>query len=200
MPRRRGCLYLFFALIVIAAAVCVLSTPLLTEAGTLLVEDDDPQKAQAAVVPGGDTSGTRILKAAQLAQAGYVPYVLVDGPKSLVGHESDMTIEYATQRGYPPSLFHALPLPSGMNSTRAETAFVGKYLKEQGIHKILLVTSNFHTHRAAYLMRKHNPGLQVVAVAAPDPHFTPDSWWKSREGQKTFAFEWMKTVAAYLGV
>ncbi len=184
----------------IVAGVCVFRGPLLTRAGTLLVEDDGPQKAQAAVVLGGDGFGTRILKAAQLAQAGYVPYVVVDGPTSLVGHESDMTIQYATERGYPASLFHALLLPSSMNSTRAETAFVGKYLKEHGIRKILLVTSNYHTHRAAYLMRKQNPGLQALAVAAPDPYFTPDRWWKSREGQKTFTLEWMKTVAAYLGL
>lgn len=187
-------------MVVILAAVFLLWTALLTEAGTLLIEDDGPQNAQAAVVPGGDSSGMRILKAAQLAQAGYVPYVLVDGPKTLVGHESDMTIEYATERAYPRSLFHPLPLPSGMNSTRAEAEFAGKYLKEHGMHKILLVTSNYHTHRAAYLMRKHNPGLQVVVVAAPDPYFTSDTWWKSREGQKTFALEWMKTVAAYLGI
>ncbi len=184
----------------LALAASLLWTPLLTETGNLLVEDDGPQKAQVAVVPGGDGAGTRILKAAQLAQAGYVPYVLVDGPKTLVGNESDMTIPYATGRGYPASLFRALPLPAGLNSTRAEAIVVGKYLKVHGVHKILLVTSNFHTHRAARLMRKENPGLQVVVVAAPDPNFTPDSWWKSREGQKTFAFEWMKTIAAYLGI
>ncbi len=171
---------------------------MLTEAGNILVEDDGPQKAEAAVVLGGDDSGMRIIKAAQLAQAGYVPYVLVSGPKSLLGHESDMTIEYAERRGYPASLFR--PLPHNLNSTRSETAFIGKYLREHGIHKILLVTSNYHTHRAAYLMRKQNPGLQVVAVAAPDAFFTPGGWWQSRDGQKTFLLEWMKTVATRLGI
>lgn len=182
------------------AAVCVFWNALLTWAGTLLVEDDPLQRAQAAVVLGGDDAGTRILKAAQLAQGGYVPYVIIDGPKTLTGHESDMTIQYATEKGYAPALFHDLPLPAGMNSTREETAFLGKYLKERGIHKILLVTSNFHTHRAAYLMRHQNPGLQAIIIAAPDPYFTPNTWWKSREGEKTFAFEWMKTAAAYFGV
>jgi uncharacterized SAM-binding protein YcdF (DUF218 family) len=172
---------------------------MLTRAANLLIEDDRPQKAQLAQVLGGDDSGARITKAAQLAQAGYVPYVLVDGPKALIGHESDVVIRYAVQKGYQPSLFRALPLPDGMNSTREETAFSGKYFKEHGIDKILLVTSNYHTHRAAYLMRKQNPGLQVVAIAAADPHFTPTTWWKSRDGKKIFLLEWMKTVATYLG-
>jgi uncharacterized SAM-binding protein YcdF (DUF218 family) len=180
--------------------VWLFSTALLTRAASLLIEDDGAQKAQVAEVLGGDDSGARITKAAQLAQAGYVPYVLVDGPKALMGHESDILIRYAVQKGYQPSLFRALPLPDGMNSTREETAFSGKYLKQHGIHKILLVTSNYHTRRAAYLMRKQNPGLQVIAVAATDPQFTPTTWWKSREGKKIFLLEWMKTVANYLGV
>lgn len=158
------------------------------------------QKAQAAVVLGGDDSGVRILKAAQLAQAGYVPYVLVDSPKALMGYESDMTILYGEKRGYPSMLFRPLQLPQNVKSTRTEAQYVGKYLQQEHIHKILLVTSNFHTHRAAYLFRKMNPGLDVIAIPAQDPDFNPNSWWTYRNGQKTFVMEWMKTVAAYLGI
>jgi uncharacterized SAM-binding protein YcdF (DUF218 family) len=184
----------------VAAVLWVSRTALLMRTATLLIEDDAPQKAQAAEVLGGDDSGARILKASQLAQAGYVPYVIVDGPTTLIGHESDILIRYAVQKGYEPSLFRALPLPPGMNSTREETAFVGKYLNKHAIQKILLVTSNYHTRRAAYLMRKQNPGLQVVAIAAADPNFDPNMWWKSREGKKVFLMEWMKTIATYFGV
>lgn len=170
--------------------------PLLTGAGNMLVEDDSPRKAQAIIVMGGDDFGERIIKAAQLAQAGYAPYVIVSGPKSLIGHECDMTIQYARSKGYPESLFR--PLPHDLNSTRSETAFIGQYLRARGIRKILLVTSNYHTHRAAYDMRSQNPGLQVDVVAAPDASFSPGAWWASRDGQKTFVFEWMKTVATWL--
>jgi len=168
--------------------------------GNFLVEDDGVQKAQAAVVLGGDLSGVRIMKAAQQAQAGYVPLVLSDGPKTLLGHESDVNILYAEKQGYSPALFRPLPLPPEINSTQAEAEYVGNYLKQQGIHKILLVTSNYHTHRAAYLFRKTNPWLQVITVPAPDPAFNPDSWWTFRDGRRTFLLEWAKTFAAYLGV
>ncbi len=165
-----------------------------------MVENDGPQNADAILVLGGDDAGFRIIKAAQLAQAGYAKYVLVDGPKSLVGHESDATIQYAEQNGYPDSLFRALPLPPGVNSTRTECEYVGLLLNQENVRKILLVTSNYHTRRAAWLMRKTNPWLQVVVVPAPDQFFTPNGWRKSREGQKTFLLEWMKTVAAWLGI
>lgn len=182
------------------AAAWLLSTPILTALGSALVENDGPQKAGAIVVLGGDEAGFRILKGAQLARAGYAPYVVVDGPRVLGGHESDATIKYAEQNGYPDSLFHPLPLPNGVNSTRAESQYVGLLLKQDKIDKILLVTSNYHTHRAASLMRKTNPWLQVVVVPAPDEFFSPNRWWKTREGQKTFLMEWMKTVAAWLGL
>ena len=124
----------------------------------------------------------------------------MDGPKSLLGHESDATIEYAEKRGYAAALFHSLPLPANLNSTRAEADYVGKYLKAQKIHKILLVTSNYHTHRAAYLFRKYEPRTGRDCRTGAGPEFNPDSWWTDREGQKTFVMEWMKTVAAYLGI
>ncbi len=182
------------------AAVLLLWQPILSGLGNALVEDNGLQKAQTAVVLGGDSNGARIRTAAQLAQAGYIPYVIVDGPKSLLGYESDTTILYAEKQGYAAALFHPLLLPSAVNSTRTEAEYVGKYLKQQGIRKILLVTSNYHTHRAAYLFRKMNPGLTVVAIPAADPDFKPNSWWTYRDGQKTFAMEWLKTVADYLGI
>lgn len=187
-------------MIVLAAALWLLSKPLLTAFGSALLESDPPQKAEAILVLGGDEAGFRITKAAQLAQAGYAPFVIVDGPKVLGGHESDATIRYAEENGYPDSLFRPLFLPPGVSSTRAESQYVGLYLKQENIKKILLVTSNYHTRRAASLMRKTNPWLQVSVVPAPDQFFTPDGWWKEREGQKTFLLEWMKTVAAWLGL
>jgi len=169
----------------------------LTAAARFLVEDDKPEKADVIVVFGGDDFGTRILKAAQLAKSGYAPYVLVSGPHRLLGYESDTTIEYARQKGYPVSLFR--PLPHELNSTRSEAELIDRYLHSQNARKILLVTSNYHTARAARLLRKYSPGLDVIAVAAPDPSFTPDGWWKTREGQKMFFYETVKTIASGLG-
>ena len=180
------------------AGLWLFRQPLLTAAGDALIESDTPQKAQAIVVLGGDEHGCRIIKAAQLASAGYAPFVIVSGPRWLVGHESDMTIEYARQKGYPVSLFH--PFPNEGDSTRSETPLLGEYLKANGIRRIILVTSNYHTRRAARLMRERNPWLQVMVVPAPDPDFSPDRWWRSRNGEKTFLLEWLKTIATWVGM
>jgi len=165
--------------------------------GNALVENDGPQKAQAIVVLGGDETGVRIVTAAKLAEAGYAPVVLVSGPPMLMGWESDLTIRYAESQGYPASLFK--PIDNRVNSTRLETEMIAKNLKRDGVHKILLVTSNYHTRRAGRMMRAAAPWCWVVVVSAPDPTYDPNSWWKTREGQKQFFYEWLKTIAAALG-
>jgi uncharacterized SAM-binding protein YcdF (DUF218 family) len=170
-----------------------------TLAGSALVEDDGAAKADAIVVLGGDGYGTRILRAAELAKAGYATRVMVSGAVDLLGHESDQTILYAGRKGYPATMFEAVPLPATASSSRSESLYIGRQLLQQGITSIDLVTSNYHTRRAAWLWRKMNPDLRINVVPAPDPNFTPETWWTNREGQKTFLLEWLKTLAAHLG-
>ncbi len=165
-----------------------------------MVLNDPPQKADCILVLGGDEFGTRIVRAAELAKAGYAPYILVDGPPSLVGHESDATIQFALSKGFPLALFRPVLLPPGVDSTGTEALYVGNnILKRDHVQRILLVTSNYHTRRAVRFMRKENPWLTVIPVAAPDPFFHVDDWWKTRNGKKTFLLEWTKTLTELWG-
>jgi uncharacterized SAM-binding protein YcdF (DUF218 family) len=199
--RRLGCGCLPLSLLFLAAIIGVwlFPAPFLTFLGKALVEDDGAQKADAILVLGGDEFGTRILKGAELAKAGYAPIVLVSGPAALLGHTSDATIEFAERKGFPASLFRAVPLPPGADSTRSEADFLGKYLRDSNLQRILLVTSNYHSRRAARTWRHENPRLAVDVIPAPDPDFTPGTWWQSRHGKKTFLYEWMKTISSWFG-
>lgn len=195
----RGVAILAGCLVVLAALLWLFRIPLMTLAGSMLVQDDGPRKADAILSLAGDDFGARIVKAAQLARSGYARDVLVSGGPNLLGHYSDTTIEFAESKGYPASLFHAIWLPPEADSTRTEATFLGNYLRAHGIRNIVLVTSNYHTRRAAHLWRVQAPWIQVAVVPAPDPFFTPAGWWKTRAGQKTFLLEWMKTVSTWLG-
>lgn len=198
----RGCLVPLSLLIVLALALWAFSTPLLTAAANLLIEDDGPRKVDAIVVLGGDGFGDRTLKGAELAKEGYAPIVIVSGPPTLISFESTEEVQYAEQHGYPASLFREVHLPEEAESTRTEADELGKRLRAQGIKSVLLVTSNFHTKRAKKLWRMENPWLELSVVPSVDPQrlFTPATWWKTRPGQKTFLYEWMKTISVMLGV
>ncbi len=180
-------------------AAGVFHTTILRGLGDYLVRSEAPQKADIAVVLAGDSAGNRILKAAELVREGYAPQALVSGPAGLYGFdECDLAIAFAEKHGFPASYF--IPFPNHTHSTKEEAAAILAELRRRGVHAVLLVTSNYHTHRAAGIYRADAPDLRFIAIAAPDEYFSPAGWWKNREGRKTFAFEWIKTVSEWIGL
>ena len=171
----------------------------LTGMGSYLVNAGAPEKADLALVLGGDFDGNRILTAAQLVRRGFAPRVLVSGPGRFYGkHECDLAIPFAVKAGYPESYF--LHFENEARSTKEEAGAVVARLRQLGTHKILLITSNYHTRRAGRIFRAAGPDLQFVVVAAPDRSFTADGWWHSRDGQKVAFMEWVKTVTERFGI
>ncbi|MGI8742793.1 MAG: YdcF family protein [Bryobacteraceae bacterium] len=169
----------------------------LTGLGNYLVDAGPPAHAELVVVLAGDSRGNRILKAAELVKNGYAPLALVSGPDDCCFglHESDLAIPFAVKHGYPPSYF--LAFPHNAHSTLEEEQLIVPELRRRGVHSIDLVTSNYHTHRAGRIFQSFATDFKVYVVAAPDPFFTPDTWWKTREGKKTFLQEWAKTIARW---
>ena len=198
---RRPSLFLKIALCIAIALALAAATHAwwMAGLGRLLVRDDGPARADIAVVLAGDYYGQRILRAAELVRQGYVPNVLVSGPHMLYGfYECDLAIPFAVERGYPQSWF--IRAPNEALSTREEAAAILADLRRRGVHRFLLVTSDFHTARAARIYRSAAPDMDMRVVAAPDAYFRAGGWWHNREGRKIFLVEWMKTVANALGM
>jgi uncharacterized SAM-binding protein YcdF (DUF218 family) len=167
--------------------------------GSYLVKADAPEKADIALVLAGDAEGNRILAAAQLVRRGYVSKILVSGPSGIYGlHECDLAIPFAVKAGYPESYF--LHFENDARSTKDEARDATARLHQLGAHKILLVTSDYHTRRAGKIFRAAAPDLQFVVVAAPDTNFTPGGWWHNRQGEKPAFTEWVKTVTEPFGI
>jgi uncharacterized SAM-binding protein YcdF (DUF218 family) len=186
----------FLALVV---AALLFHSAILAALGSRLVSAGPPEKSDIVVVLAGDGFGNRILRGAELVREGYAPKVLVSGPAGIYGmHESDLAISFATKAGYPESYF--VPFPHEARSTMEEAQAIVPELRKTGARNILLVTSDFHTRRAGNIFRRAAPDLSFHVVAAPDRYFTANGWWKNREGRKTFAIEWMKTIAEWLGL
>jgi uncharacterized SAM-binding protein YcdF (DUF218 family) len=187
------------AALTVAAAVVLLilfHTQVLTALGNYLVKAGPPQKADVIVVLAGDGFGHRILKAGELIKEGYAPTALISGPDGNYGYyECDLAIPFAVKAGDPESEFVHLE-HHGRSTAEEAQAVVGK-LHAMGAKKVLLVTSNYHTRRAALIFRRAAPDLDFIVVAARDQFFEPDSWWRSREASKIFLLEWTKTVVEW---
>lgn len=167
--------------------------------GGFLVHADPPSRADIAVVLGGDATGNRIRAAGDLVRKGLAPVALVSGPSGFYDlYETDLEIPFAVRRGYPESYFVALRNDS--KSTRSEADVVLEELRRRKVHSVIIVTNNFHTRRAGNIYRAKAPDLDIHVMSCPDEYFSPDGWWKNREGRKTFLTEWQKTVATWLGM
>jgi uncharacterized SAM-binding protein YcdF (DUF218 family) len=186
---------------VIALAVLLLVTQnlWLRWLGEFLVSTTPPCKADLIVVLAGDYEGNRIRKAGDLQRAGWAPTVLVSGAGHAYGfNEGDLAIQFAIRAGFPAAVFFNLPSPA--RSTEDEASYIIAEMRRRGVHRFLLVTSDFHTHRAADIYRKAAPDLPFCVVAAADPDFSADGWWHTREGRKTAFFEWCKTIAHFFHI
>ena len=186
--------------LVVLVLLFFFSPQILTALGNFLVQTEIPAKADAVVILAGDWTGERVLKGAELVKQGYAPIAYMSGPNLVYGvNEADLAIAYGVAQGYPARYFEAMR--TNALSTRDEADYFYRELSRRGIHKVLLVTSNFHTHRAAIIFRgRFGSSIEVHPVAAPSPYFDPGRWWKDREGRKTFFFEWSKMIATPLGL
>jgi len=184
------------------AIICILAAThaiWLRWLGEQLVYSEPPCKADVIVVLAGDWWGNRVLKAGELTRQGWAPKALVSGAGTLYGvNEGDLAIEFAERHGCRKELFFNLPSPA--RSTVDEARYIVPELRRRGVRKFILLTSDFHTRRAARIYRELAPDLPFCVVAAPDPDFSPDGWWRNREGRKTAFFEWCKTVAHLFGI
>jgi uncharacterized SAM-binding protein YcdF (DUF218 family) len=161
------------------------------------VHDEPPRHADVILVLAGDASGGRILKGAELVREGYASKAIVSGPVIYSVHECELAIALAERAGYPASYF--VHFEHDAFSTAEEAHDAAPVLRGMGVKQVLLVTSNFHTRRAGKIFRAAMPDLAFDVVGSNDPHFTPQGWWKDREGRKTFVIEWMKTVSEWFG-
>ena len=151
-PFRRFTQWFLLAILLAFLLLSLNYRAVLTAVGSYLVETRPPEKADAILVLAGDFRGARILRAAELVQGGFAPIALVSGPTEIYGvNEATLAIRYANSRGMPANYFEAVPIRAF--STLEEAHAFAPELRKRNIRKLLLVTSNYHTHRAAGIFR-----------------------------------------------
>ena len=155
--------------------------------GEFLVVSEQPTHADAVVVLAGDYYGNRILKGAELVKQGYAPKAYISGPGPFYGlYEGDLAIRFAAGKGYPESLFESMP--NNADSTLEEAQIIWRELQKRNVHRLLVVTSDYHTRRSLGVWRRVAKGAEVHTIAAPDWHFQPATWWKTRPSRKIFCW------------
>src|SRR5262245_61139651 len=167
--------------------------------GRFLVVSEEPKSSDAIVVlAGGEPS--RAFKAVELYKAGLAPFVLLtseptpsifervkrDGIQLVPTYENYMRI----LEGYGVPRDRILRIEEPAVDTAAEMQRIADFTRKKEWHRLIVVTSNFHTRRSRLVGRYVLfPEIEFVVVAAPDDSFKPETWWKSQGQTRTFAIE-----------
>jgi uncharacterized SAM-binding protein YcdF (DUF218 family) len=181
----------FVRLLVLLALIVVL-VALARRAGHFLVLDE-PQESDAIVVLAGDTR-VRPAHALALLRQGMAPRVLLDVETRDViydQHLTEIAQRYVDGLG---EANHVSVCPIEGFSTLAESDDARRCLQSLGAHRVLIVTSDFHTRRALMIFRHHLPQYQFSVAAASNPLQFGEAWWTNREWAKTTFDEWLKML------
>ena len=189
-------IFLIFLVIVIGL-IYVARHPILRVAGRIWIVDQDPVRSDAIVVLGDDNyNGDRATKAADLLKAGWAPRIVASG-RFLRSYTSisDLTEHDLADRGVPVDAI--LKLTHRAENTREELEVIRRLAMEKHWRKLLIVTSNYHTRRTAFICGRIFPqDIEVRVIAAPDADYNPDTWWQTRLGLKLFLHESVGYVVA----
>ncbi len=177
-----------------------------------IVSSDSPEKADVIIVLMG-SGPDRILGAVDLYEQGYAPcilmvenwqpgYELLESRDVDLPRDAELAAMVGVQLEVPEEAF--IILPGDARSTQDEALIVTQYLKEQQVkvHKVLLVSSKYHSKRSALIFRwaLADLGRDVKVLSCPTPYddFNAAAWWNSREDAKRVVMEYAKLTNFYL--
>lgn len=194
-------------LAVLAAGLALASGWVLPFVGSVLVTEDTPRPVDAIVVLLG--SPDRTLEGIELYRAGYARLLVLTKGTPPTGHEElrqsgfrmpephELNVRAALTLGVPE---HAIALLSERAAnTREEAALIEKFVRDQGLHSLIVVTSRSHTRRARLLFGEALDGRVTVAVRPSRfDSFTPQRWWRSPKHRWEVASEYQKLLYYYL--
>lgn len=196
------------ALVILAAVTFVW---FLFYGGRYLHHEDPLQKADAIFVLGG-TRAERPLEAIDLYKEGYAPLVVLSPGRPEVGEllfrqrgirfptEVEMERDALVQSGIPPGAI--LAANGSVDNTAEEARMLRDLVGVHGWRRVIVVTSKYHTRRAAFAFRRglEGTGAQVLMRASRYDSSDPARWWRYRSDFRFVISEWQKLVAYHLGL
>ena len=165
---------------------------LASQAARFLVVDD-PEKSDAIVVLAGETN-VRSARALELLRQGVAPHVFLDAETRDVIYDQplgEIAQKYVNSLGEANRV--SICSIDGY-STMAEADDVSRCLQSLGAHRVLIVTSEYHTRRALMIFRHRLPQYQFNAAAARNSAQFGEAWWTNREWAKVTFDEWLKML------
>jgi len=197
--RRRRFLVFVLLLIVCAPLVAFAAARL------LIVRAEVPSPDAIIVLSGSSTYLERASWAAKLYREGRAPLIVLTNDGIVSGwdnHEDrnpmfyELSMRRLQQEGVPVAQIQLAP--GQALGTYGESLLVRDFAVEHRLHRLLIVTSGYHSRRALWSIRRacEGSGIEVGIDSAPPGWQTPSPWiwWSKRKGWKLVAGEYVKMI------
>ena len=183
------------ALLVLVLLALYLSWPyVLNGLARFLVVSDRLDKADVILVLSGDTNGERVAQGVELYKKGYAKYLLMSGGQlAWQLTYADWMKKQAVAAGVPGS---AVLVQGRSKSTLDDAKFSLPVVEARNFKSVILVTSPYHTRRAAAVFKKmYGPqGIKVMVYPVQHSDFNPHDWWRRHEDTAYVVWEYMARV------
>lgn len=164
---------------------------LLKEAGSFLVINENPVKADIIIVLSGGGI-ERLDKGVQLYRDGYAPYFMISN-----GQEDNL-FQAALIKGVP---LNSVMLENKARSTLENAIYTIDIMTKHKLKSALIVSSNFHMRRVKMNFAKAVKDKEITLwyISADDLQYQPSQWWATKEDRRTTFIEYVKMVGNFFG-
>lgn len=179
-------------------------------AGTWLVREDSPQKAQIVLVLSGGLP-ERALAAAEVFKSSGAHEVWLTRPLQPGAAMQALHLPYAGEeqysrmvlidRGVPPSAIHMLD--PQISNTAEELQAVYAELQKRPDANLIVVTSKAHTRRVRAIWKvisSEKVEKHLLVRASPLDPFDPEHWWRSTNDALSVVREYLGLLNAWFGL
>ncbi len=185
-----------------AGALCFLNV------GRWLSVEDPLEKATAIAVLSGRMP-ERALEAARIYKGGYAGEVWLTYSTEPGATLQKLSVPYTGEEiydklilereGVPESAIRILEPP--IVNTADEMKTIGEALRQEKVHKVILVTSRAHTRRARTLWKRLSQGDgEAIVRGVSSDDFDPSHWWRNTGNALDVVREVLGMLNAWAGL
>lgn len=167
---------------------------ILTKTAEMLVKKDEMKPADAIVVLAGEQEervryGIKLLKDDWSRKD---RIIMAGGPLVWKYTWAAIMKEQAESLGISGT---KILLEDKSRSTEEDALYTKELLKKNGFRSIILVTSPYHSRRAAIIFKSVLGGeFKIISAPVEESWFTVDDWWKRRRDRSVVLSEFSKYV------
>jgi uncharacterized SAM-binding protein YcdF (DUF218 family) len=191
----------------VTALLLIVSAPgIAWAAARLLIVEAAIQSPDAIIVlSGSSTYLERASWAAKLYREGRAPLIVLTNDGVVSGWDNredrnplfyELSMRRMQQEGVPSTRIQIAP--GQAFGTYDESLLVRDFAVEHRLHRLLIVTSGYHSRRALWSIQHacEGSGIEVGIDSAPPGWQTPSPWvwWSKRKGWNLVAGEYLKMI------